>query len=132
MNVQDDDSIKKHALIVEDDALLNKLFGKWFERLGYVVHNAFTGDEALTRLGAQQIDVVMLDQHLPDTTGAELYPRIKARNDAVRVVVCSAFEPEGHLQETVRRGEASFVRKPCFFSDLIAALGVLEADKMPS
>ena len=112
--------------------LLNRLFGKWFERLGFVVHHAFTGAEGLTFLQVHEFDTVMLDQHLPDTTGAALYPLLRARQENLRVVVCSAFEPEGMLQEVVRRGEASFVRKPCFFKDLVAALGDLEPDKMPS
>lgn len=132
MNMDEQDGAEKHALVIEDDALLNKLFGKWFERLGYSVHHAFTGKEGLSALEQRTYTVVMLDQHLPDTTGAELYPKLRELTPNALVVLCSAFEPEGHLREVVRRGEASFVRKPCFYADLVAALGTLEADKMPS
>jgi len=112
------------AVVVEDDQLLNRLFVKWLERLGYSVTSCHSGAEVLAHLreNPAALSLILLDQHLSDTNGANLYPLIREFQAEARVVVCSAFEPEGRLAAVHRAGGIGFVKKPCFFTDLVKAL----------
>lgn len=65
-------------LVVDDEPEINKLVARIFERRGYRVVAAYDGAEALTRVGQEPPDLIMLDLNLPKVDGWEVCRRLKS------------------------------------------------------
>jgi CheY-like chemotaxis protein len=86
------------VLVVDDVEASRYLNSSWLRRSGYRVTEASTGQEALSLLEHQRVDLVLLDVNLPDISGLEVCARVKAdpRTAVVPVIHVSAtaIEPE--------------------------------------
>ena len=65
------------VLVVEDNETHRYVLSSWLRRAGYSVAEAATGAEGLACVGSD-IDVVVLDVHLPDMSGFDVCAQIKA------------------------------------------------------
>ncbi|HEX5407228.1 MAG TPA: fused response regulator/phosphatase [Pseudonocardiaceae bacterium] len=85
-------------LVVDDNEASRYITASWLRRGGHVVTEVATGQGALAIVDERQIDVVMLDVHLPDMSGYEVCERIKGdpRTAALPVIHISAtsIEPQ--------------------------------------
>lgn len=82
----------KNILLVDDEDSIHLLYREELEEEGYTVHSAFTGEEALEKLAAMEIDLVILDINLPGINGLEALRKIKEKNPALPVILSSAYQ----------------------------------------
>ena len=76
------------------------------ERLGYVVHAAGSGDEALEVVDRLVVvDLLLTDVRMPRISGPDLAGRVAGRRPALRVLYMSGFVDEERL-------DGPFVQKP--------------------
>ncbi|MCU0494396.1 MAG: response regulator [Chloroflexaceae bacterium] len=68
----------RRVLVVEDNALNQRLLRLMLERLGYTVDVVGNGREALAALGLKTYDVVLMDLDMPLLDGLETTRRIRA------------------------------------------------------
>ena len=82
------------------------------------------GADALVALKASVPDMVLLDMHLPDTTGLELLGRLKAdpATAHIPVVAVSADALPDHIDAALRAGAADYLTKPVEITKLLAVL----------
>ena len=81
----------KSMLIVEDDRDLANLFKIVMEMVGFTVQMIHDGRQGLEALNDQSLpDVVILDMHLPNVSGEEIYAMLSERGEGWRVLLCSA------------------------------------------
>lgn len=78
------EQITIQVLYIDDDPALARLVQRSLERKGFRVSHASSGEEGLKIVQAGGIDVVALDHHLPDQTGLNLLPQIRALSAAPR------------------------------------------------
>jgi class 3 adenylate cyclase len=83
-------------------------------RMGHEVAVAASGEEALTRLSAENFDAVLLDLVMPGMDGYQVLQRIKA--DAAlsetRVIMLSAMDQEQGVARCIEAGADDFLAKP--------------------
>jgi len=134
MDATESKTTQHQALVIEDDSLLKGLFQRWLEHLGYGVRGCVSGAEALALLEAdcEAVHLIVLDQHLSDTDGATLYPELRKLRPDARIVLCSAFEPEGILAAEYRARKIGRVKKPCYLAEFRAALAEAGAAPLPA
>jgi CheY-like chemotaxis protein len=65
----------RRILVVDDEAVVVNSIRRSLIRKGYLVDEAFTGRSALTRILAEDYDLVILDMRMPDMNGLELMPK---------------------------------------------------------
>ena len=83
------------VLYVDDDRVNTLLFTEVCRLAGHCeVESAQSGAEALELLGSWTPDILVIDLHLPDTTGYELLPalRLRAQSPAMPAILCTADE----------------------------------------
>jgi DNA-binding response OmpR family regulator len=86
------DKMKQKALVIEDDPTLATVFAKALQEAGYDAEIAADGRQAETRLVHIVPALIVLDLHLPHTSGEGLLQQIKAndRFDKTRIIIASA------------------------------------------
>ena len=73
-------SASLRLLVVEDDPLTQESVLELLAAEGFQTCYASTGSEALVILEKLRVDLVLLDMHLPDIFGIELFRKIQARH----------------------------------------------------
>ena len=86
-----------------------------------VVGEAADGHEAIERLRAGGIDLVIMDVSMPRMTGLQAAIEIQRRNLPVRILFVSMHDNEQYLLEALKCGAAGYVLKSALDRDLIAA-----------
>ena len=79
-------------LIIEDDAAIADAIVAALTRAGHAVDRLTSGRQADAALQAHPYDLIVLDLGLPEVDGVELLKRLRARADAVPVLVATARE----------------------------------------
>ena len=103
---------RQTILIVEDDPGTVRLVRTRLERAGYAVESAATAEEGMARIRRGGVDLVVLDQRLPDgLSGLELYERVRAAGFDVPAVLATGFGDEATLVGAIRAGVRDFVPK---------------------
>ncbi len=123
----------KKLLIVEDDADLNNLLRKYFEktRSDHTILQAFDGFEAGKLLSETKPGVIILDINLPGIDGHKLCKNIKTdRSLGNPVVIAITGIPDPSLKETIlREGADAFLAKPFKPAELSQKMDELLTEK---
>jgi DNA-binding response OmpR family regulator len=76
--------------------------------------------DALDRLDAGGVDIVLLDLHLPDSEGLDTFLTVRSRASAVPIVVLSALDDEELAARAVREGAQDYLVKGDMVFGLVA------------
>ena len=87
-----------------------------------VVGTAATAAEAVRQAMLQQPDVVVMDSHLPDGSGAEIARRIRDGQPAVPIIFLSADESEAAMIAAVRAGACAYLPKSRATADVVESI----------
>ncbi|MBJ7471582.1 MAG: response regulator [Solirubrobacteraceae bacterium] len=107
------------VLIVEDDALVAEVHSSYVERVdGFaVVGVAHRATEALALLAERQVDLVLLDFHLPDAKGLDLLRTIRARSvRPIDVIAVTAARDQESVRSAIATGVSQYLVKPFAFA----------------
>jgi len=105
-------------LIVDDDESMGEMLETDLKRRGLETTWYGRAEEALERISAQDIDVVLTDLNLPGMSGIDLCVRITADRPDVPVVVLTGFGSMDTAIAAIRAGAYDFITKP-IDSDLL-------------
>ena len=108
--------MKKRLLIVDNDETTRRLCKKIFNGGQYETFVAGDASEALHLLESVSIDLVLLNQILPDKSGFKVLEEIKAANVDTAVVMISSRGSIDDAVQSMKKGADDFVEKP--FLDL--------------
>ena len=77
------------VLVVEDDPVLARTFGRALRRDGLRVKLVETGEEALTLYGKEAPSIVIVDLGLPDMSGMDVAMMMRAIDESVPIIICT-------------------------------------------
>jgi len=97
-------------LVVDDDLSVGKLLRAIFEREGWEVDYASSGDECITSVGTMPPDVIVLDHMMPGLTGIETARQLRRDGFDKPIVLFSAYVGPD-LQTAVRELDLNPVSK---------------------
>jgi len=101
------------VLLVEDDASLRDLAAVVLERLGYTVHVAANGREAMNiARRAAELDLLLTDVVMPEMSGKELADQLRSLQPAVKVLFTSAYTEEAIVHHGILDPGIEFLHKP--------------------
>ncbi len=101
-------------LVVDDEPPVRRAATLALEGLGYRVHAAATGQEAieLFRSHHASIDAVVLDMVMPGLSGRETYLALRSIDASVPVIVTSGLSFSDEAKATLELGARAFTPKP--------------------
>jgi CheY-like chemotaxis protein len=112
-------------LVVDDETDVAELFKRKFRRelrnADYVMHFAYSGEEAINMLDAEiepKVMLVLSDINMPGMSGIELLTDTKKRWPDLPVAMITAYGDPESRQKAYDAGAADFLTKPIDFVEL--------------
>jgi two-component sensor histidine kinase len=100
-----------NVLYVDDDVALVRLVQKTLGRRGFSVTQVASGDEALSFIASNAVNVIALDHYLPTGTGLDLLARLAAIDSPPPVVYVTGSTDMSVAVAALKAGAADFVPK---------------------
>src|SRR5438477_8116437 len=118
--------MKKKILLVDDDPGVRRMLVRVLEEEAYLVVPAGTGREALQRLAARDIDLVLLDLNLPLENGWETFQRLNTENPCLPVIIITARSNQ--VFPALASGVGALMEKPLDLTKLLQTIAELLAE----
>ena len=108
------------VLVVDDDFMVAKVHSGFVSRIdGFEVCGvAHSAETALAAVGELQPDLVLLDVHLPGTTGLDLIAPFRELAPELDVLVITSEREAGSVKKALRSGVVHYLMKPFTFEVL--------------
>ena len=101
------------VLVVDDEPQLRTIASRMLTQLGYGVATVSSGEEAISHLRREDVDLVLLDMVMPAGMGGyETYLAITEIKPHQRVMVCSGYSEHMDLNTLREAGVTRFLGKP--------------------
>ncbi len=111
-------------LFIEDDDGIRLALRLALEDEGYTVHEAVDGAEGLHVFGQHDIDLVLLDLRLPDTSGFEVCRALRSES-IVPIIIITAQTDTYDMVAGLEAGADDYVTKPVVPKELAARIRAL-------
>jgi CheY-like chemotaxis protein len=107
-------SASRRILVVDDDPASNELVAYYLKSLGYNVAIAADGSRALNMDLGDDIELIILDVHLPQYDGDEILLMLRERHPSrpVKVLALTADESNDARESMQSAGADGFLTKP--------------------
>jgi len=100
-----------HILVVDDDTRLRDLLRRYLVENGFMVTAAKDAAEARARLGAFEVDLMVLDVMMPGESGLELTRSLREATDLPILLLTARGEPEDRIAG-LEAGADDYLPKP--------------------
>jgi DNA-binding NtrC family response regulator len=101
------------VLLVDDQVNMRRSMALVLEHHGLSVREAASAAEAMSVLGAAEIDVVVSDVRMPGAAdGTGLLHAIKARDSEIEVILATAFGTIDQAVDAIKAGAYDYLTKP--------------------
>jgi two-component system, chemotaxis family, chemotaxis protein CheY len=102
-------------LIIDDSVTMRRIIANILARLGHpeVLH-ASNGREALDRLAAEHVDVVITDWYMPEMNGLDFVTTLRntPATSHIPIVIVTANAASDDIQHALQLGVKSYILKP--------------------
>src|SRR4030043_187796 len=100
------------VLVVDDEQDIRVGSERILGRLGFIVLQAGSGEEALKILQKDRVSIVLLDLKMPGMDGLEVLSRIRESYNAILVIVITGYATVEIATEAMKQGAYDFISKP--------------------
>lgn len=111
------------VLLVDDEDGIRTVLGLSLADMGYHVHTAASGEEALRIFDEVKPDIVLTDIKMPGVSGIELLERIKKRSPETEVIMITGHGDLELAIQSIKKDATDFITKPINDDVLEIALG---------
>jgi len=112
----------KTLLVIDDDKVFCDVVRDHFNSKKVEVLTANTAAEGLTICSKRKIDVILLDQKLPDAEGHSLCPTILGYNDQAKIIFITAYPSFEGAVKAIKLGAYDYLSKPFELDELGLAI----------
>lgn len=117
----------RRLLVVDDEEPNRDLLSRRLRKAGFDVECAASGKEALEVLKREAIDLVLLDNMMPEMSGLDLLRLLRATQSAseLPVIMVTALHDSSRVVEALSTGANDYVTKPIDFPVALARVEAL-------
>ena len=114
-----------HILVVDDDKNTRRLFRAVLEEDGYTVSTAENGEEALSVMDREHIDLVVLDVMMPKMDGYEFTRTLREGKDNLPILMVSAKQLPEDKRKGFLAGTDDYMTKPIDEEEMLLRIKAL-------
>ncbi len=107
-------------LVADDEQRVRTFLARSLSAEGHAVVMAADGVEAMARLAAGGVDLLLLDMRMPRCTGMQVLTAMGERHDTTPVIVLSAVTDVSARVQALDNGAVDFVGKPFHTVEMVA------------
>ncbi len=100
------------VLVVDDESILRSLLEKILKKEGYNVLLSGSGEEALSILADQHVDVLISDINMPEMDGFALLKTVKQKHPHIEVIMMTAYADAYSVKDALLLGADDYITKP--------------------
>lgn len=104
--------------IIDDDKSQRELLSGFFKKLGCTVFVCDSGENCLSVIEKQYLDLVLTDFRMPGMNGLEILRRVKALNPEIQVIIMTAFGSIEDAVTAMHQGAWDYLAKPIDLDEL--------------
>ena len=108
------------VVVVEDEKAISDLLSLYLSREGYGVHTEFDGPAGLAAARTRQPVAVILDVGLPGMDGTQICRTLRAEENWVPIIFCTARDDEVDRVLGLELGADDYVTKPFSPREVVA------------
>jgi two-component system, OmpR family, KDP operon response regulator KdpE len=108
-------------LVVDDEPQIRRTMRTTLASHGYTVIEALSGEEALEKVRAEKIDLILLDVNLPKMSGVETCRELRATGD-LPIIMLTVRNSERDKVMALDAGADDYVVKPFSVEELMARI----------
>jgi two-component system response regulator NreC len=94
-----------------------------------VVGSALTGKELLQKLESTEVDILLLDVHLPDTGEEELLKKIRTVHPELKILYLTIMRGTRYIHKLIRHDIHGYILKNTSIEELVKALNSVSEGK---
>ena len=122
---------KERILVVEDETAMADMLAGFFAEQGFACTTRPSGEDAIEFLSDADVDLVLLDLHLPAMSGIELLERLRTDHPELTAIVMTAHSSVSTAVEAMKLGAADYIAKPFAMDELVIVVRkALERQKL--
>jgi len=110
--------MKPSILIVDDDEVMRETLSDVLIKREYDIFAADSGNEAISVITKNIIDLVLLDMKLPDQDGLEVLRKIKEADADILVIMMTAYSDIQTAVSAIKSGAYHYINKPFELEEL--------------
>jgi len=116
------DKGKRTILVIDDDKIFAQTIKEYLTKDKVEVFTANTGSEGLAIAARGSIDLVLLDQRLPDAEGHTLCPAILKYGEQTKIIFITAHASFEGAVKAIKMGAFNYLSKPFELEELDLAI----------
>lgn len=101
-----------NVLIIDDDKVMCDWIATAVERMGQRSACAHTLGEGLRKAQSESFAVIFLDAQMPDGSGLDIIPKIKATVSAPEIIIITGFGDPDDAELAITNGAWDYIEKP--------------------
>ncbi|KIX15794.1 response regulator [Dethiosulfatarculus sandiegensis] len=119
-----------NILVVDDEKDFVEMLSLRLKDDGHNLWAAYSGEQALSALKTEPIDVVILDIKMPGMDGISALKEIKNRNPVVEVILLTGHGAIDTAVTGLKSGAFDYLLKPADYQELLSKLEAARNRKM--
>lgn len=108
-----------NVLLVDDEEAFLSVLSRRLSKRDITIFNALSGEEALSMLEENDIDVVVLDVKMPGISGIETLKRIQKMDEDVEVIMLTGHADVDVAMLGMSLGAFDYLLKPADIDELM-------------
>jgi len=113
-----DTAFQRNLLVIDDDPFFCDSIQEAFRSTILEIYTVSTAQEGLQICKKHNIDIVLLDENLPDGYGHTICPDIIAANEQCKILFITAHPSFEHAVQAIRAGAHDYLLKPFELEEL--------------
>jgi DNA-binding response OmpR family regulator len=107
-------------LIVDDESDVREFAASFFRKRKIEVITASSGEEALSNIEKEKVDLILLDIKMSGIDGLETLKRIKDKDKDAKVIMVTGRKPEEEnvFDKCMQLGAMDYIHKPLELDEL--------------
>jgi len=128
--MSDREANKTHILVVDDEQMMAKTVADILRVKGYEAETAFSGSEAVEKVGRRSFDAVFMDVKMSGISGVEAFVKIKSIAPELPVVMMTAYSDDKLVAQAREQDALGVLIKPLDFTVVLSFLSALQKEKV--